>query len=65
MNLPGCSVHADADGTVAWLSTIDRPPSITYVVHGEIDAARALRDRIDADLGWHAVVPLPDERVLL
>ncbi|MFD1930284.1 MBL fold metallo-hydrolase RNA specificity domain-containing protein [Nonomuraea mangrovi] len=65
VDLPGFSVHADADGTLAWLSTIDRPPSVTYVVHGEPDAAQTLRDRISEELGWHSVVPRSDERVLL
>lgn len=65
VDLPGFSVHADADGILAWLSTAARPLAVTYVVHGERDAAAALRDHIQADLGWQAVVPLPDERVLI
>ncbi|WP_214317832.1 MBL fold metallo-hydrolase RNA specificity domain-containing protein [Nonomuraea sediminis] len=65
VDLPGFSVHADADEMIAWLSTAVRPPSVTYVVHGEPAAARTLRDRIDAELGWHAVVPKQDEHVLL
>ncbi|MFE3448815.1 MBL fold metallo-hydrolase RNA specificity domain-containing protein [Nonomuraea sp. NPDC059194] len=65
VSLPGLSAHADAADTIAWLSTAARPPAVTYVVHGEPDAARALRDRIHDQLGWHAVVPRPDERVLL
>jgi metallo-beta-lactamase family protein len=34
-------------------------------VHGEPDAAEALRDRIDDQLGWNAVVPCSGERVLV
>ncbi|MFI9846629.1 MBL fold metallo-hydrolase RNA specificity domain-containing protein [Nonomuraea sp. NPDC051941] len=64
VNLPGFSVHSDADETIAWLSTARRAPEIAYVVHGEPDAATALRDRIRDELGWHAVVPVPDESVL-
>lgn len=65
VNLPGFSVHSDADETIAWLRTARRPPRVTYVVHGEPDAAAALRGRIHDELGWHAVAPAPDEHVLL
>ncbi|MFK4104285.1 MBL fold metallo-hydrolase RNA specificity domain-containing protein [Streptomyces sp. NPDC019531] len=34
-------------------------------MHGEPDAADALRDRIDRTLGWAAVVPRSGERVLV
>lgn len=64
-NLPGFSVHSDADETLAWLGTAGTAPLVTYVVHGEPDAAATLRDRIHRELGWHAVTPSPDERVLL
>ncbi len=40
-------------------------PHTTYPVHGEPDAAEALRDRIDQTLGWTAVVPRSRERVLV
>lgn len=65
VDLPGFSVHADADDVIAWLSTAARPPAITYVVHGEPDASQALRDHIRVELGWPAVVPRPGERVLV
>lgn len=65
VNLPGFSVHSDTEETIAWLRTAHRPPQVTYVVHGEPDAAAALRDRIHDELGWHAVPPAPDEHVLL
>ncbi|MFC5201130.1 MBL fold metallo-hydrolase RNA specificity domain-containing protein [Streptomyces kaempferi] len=40
-------------------------PHATYLVHGEPDAAVALRDRIDRQLGWTAVVPRSGEHVLV
>jgi metallo-beta-lactamase family protein len=40
-------------------------PAVTYVVHGEPTAAAALRDRIDAELGWMAVVLALGERVIV
>lgn len=59
------SVHADADELIAWLGTAEEPPRACYVVHGEEDAAATLARRIHAELGWLAVVPREDERVLL
>ncbi|WP_455569560.1 MBL fold metallo-hydrolase [Streptomyces spororaveus] len=41
------------------------PPHATYLVHGEETAAEALRDRIDHELGWTAVVPKSGEAVLV
>jgi metallo-beta-lactamase family protein len=34
-------------------------------VHGEPSASAILRDRIEEELGWTAVVPAVDERVRL
>jgi metallo-beta-lactamase family protein len=67
------SAHADADDVLAWLASgsdgpgglSGRAPLTTYVVHGEPAAAAALRDRIDTELGWTAVVPTWGERVVL
>jgi len=59
------SAHADSAGLVSWLRSAPRPPTITYVVHGEESASRALADRITRELGWCAVVPRHAERVLL
>jgi len=59
------SVHADADEVLAWLATADPTPRAAYVVHGEPEAAEALARRIRAELGWLAVAPREDERVLV
>ena len=59
------SVHADADGLVAWLAEMPEPPEIVYVTHGEPDAARALAARIRRELDVAAVVPRLGERVRL
>jgi metallo-beta-lactamase family protein len=58
------SAHADADDILAWLAAAPAPAT-TYVVHGEPAAAAALRDRLDRDLGWTAVVPALGERVTI
>jgi metallo-beta-lactamase family protein len=58
------SVHADADELIDWLRPAPRPAT-AFVVHGEASASAALRDRMVAELDWHAVVPLHEERVRL
>lgn len=64
VDLPAFSAHADADDLLAWLRGGRRPDTV-FVVHGEPSASSALRDRIELELGWNAVVPTLDERVRL
>ena len=59
------SAHADAGEIMRWLRGFKRPPRKTYVVHGELDAATALRDRIAKELGWDVVIPTQHEVVEL
>ena len=61
VQLEAASAHADADGLLGWLRA-GTPPRGVYVVHGEPDAADALRKRVEHELGWAARVPeLGDE----
>jgi metallo-beta-lactamase family protein len=50
------SAHADQGEILRWLGGFTRPPRMTYIVHGEPEAARGLRDRIASELGWAATV---------
>jgi metallo-beta-lactamase family protein len=63
VQVPDFSVHADADGLVAWLRSAERLPRTVYVVHGEAHASAALARRIEDELGVCAVVPRLGERV--
>ncbi|SDN48441.1 RNA-metabolising metallo-beta-lactamase [Streptomyces sp. cf386] len=63
-DVPHSSAHADAGQIIDWLRGAPAP-NATYLVHGEPDAAAALRDRIDRTLGWTAVVLCSGERVLV
>ena len=58
------SAHADAGEVLDWLRAAPAPRT-SYVVHGEAAAAMSLRDRMDSELGWSAVVPVAGERVVL
>lgn len=64
-DLPMLSAHADADGLMDWLRGFERPPRRTFLVHGEPQASRAMRDRIETELGWDCHIPEHGERVAL
>ena len=59
------SAHADAGEIMQWLRQFTRPPSMTYLVHGEPAAQAALKGRIEEELGWPLHVPDYLERVTL
>lgn len=59
------SAHADADEIMSWLGHFRLPPRMTYIVHGEPDAADALRHRIEEDLNWQVTVAEDREVVKL
>jgi metallo-beta-lactamase family protein len=56
VQLEAASAHADADELLAWLKTAGAPRGV-FLVHGEPDAADAMRARVAHELGWHAEVP--------
>ena len=57
VQLQSASAHADATQILAWLGTLPKAPDQVYVVHGELEASDVLRRRIQAELGWRAIVP--------
>jgi metallo-beta-lactamase family protein len=64
-SISSLSAHADSDEIMRWLRGFKRPPRKTFIVHGELDSATALRDRIVKELGWEAVIPTYKEIVEL
>jgi metallo-beta-lactamase family protein len=59
------SAHADREEILRWLGGFQRPPGITYIVHGEPEAADGLREAIESRLGWRAAVAADGQRVTL
>jgi metallo-beta-lactamase family protein len=62
-HLDSMSAHADAGEIMRWLSGFTRPPSMTYLVHGEPPALEALRDRITRERHWPVHIAGFEERV--
>lgn len=63
--LPMLSAHADSNELMRWLSGFRRAPQRVFIVHGEPEAADALRVRIERELGWNACVPRQDQEFQL
>ena len=57
------SAHADQRELLRWLGGFRRPPGMTYAVHGEPEAAAALRAAIVETLGWPCAVAADGQRV--
>lgn len=56
-SLQSLSAHADQAELLDWMSAISHPPAQVFIVHGEAQAADALRVKINSTVGWNAEVP--------
>ncbi len=57
------SDHADPPELLEWLRTFKGTPAITYLVHGEPQAASQLRDLMKKELRWNVRIAEYTERV--
>ncbi|OGB72377.1 MAG: mRNA 3'-end processing factor [Burkholderiales bacterium RIFOXYC12_FULL_65_23] len=57
VQLQTASAHADAPQLMTWLRAVPGRPHRAFVVHGDLEASDALRQRIERELHWQAVVP--------
>ena len=55
--LHSASAHADATQLIGWLGQMPSAPGKVFVVHGDMGASDALRQRIEHTLHWRAQVP--------
>jgi metallo-beta-lactamase family protein len=63
--LENLSAHADCAEAMEWLKHFVVPPRRTFIIHGEPDAADALRHRIEEEFGWRCRMPEYREQVTL
>ena len=63
--LPNVSAHADYQEILDWLHDFAGAPRQTFIVHGEPQAALALKSKIEDLYHWHCVVPKYLEQVVL
>jgi metallo-beta-lactamase family protein len=57
VQMESASAHADGEQVKQWLARMPQPPKQVYVVHGEPLAADRMRQRIEHELKWRAMVP--------
>jgi len=60
----GLSAHADADDLMRWVRNFKSNPQV-HVVHGETEAKREFRDRLENELHLQARVPQPGDMLEL
>jgi metallo-beta-lactamase family protein len=56
-NIRGLSAHADQKGLLDWLKDLPEAPEKLFIVHGEAQAADALRVKIKDTYNWDSVIP--------
>ncbi len=57
VQLESASAHADRKQLLAWLKRMPSAPGQVYVVHGDLQASDALRQKIERELHWRTLVP--------
>lgn len=57
VQLSSASAHADASQLMDWLRAIPAAPRRVFVTHGDMAASDALRQQIERQLRWQALVP--------
>ena len=55
--LHGVSGHADNEGLMEWISSLERKPDMVFVTHGEDKVTELFRDRLKEELGFPAYAP--------
>jgi len=56
-SVQGFSGHADYQIMLAWLLGFNRPPNVTFCVHGEPESCESLAKKIRSKFNWNTAVP--------
>jgi metallo-beta-lactamase family protein len=59
------SDHADAPELLKWLATFKKTPALTHIVHGEPEAAKALKTAIQEKMRWNVSIASYKQKVML
>ena len=51
------SAHADYGEILEWLRGFEKPPKMTFLVHGEEPACESLARKISDEYGWKTMIP--------
>jgi metallo-beta-lactamase family protein len=56
-NIQTMSGHADQGELIGWLSELKQKPEHVFIIHGEADAALALKSKLDAEMQVKSYIP--------
>jgi len=56
-SIGGFSAHGDADDIIRWLKTASKKPKKVFLVHGEDDSLRAMKERVEGELHFPTSTP--------
>lgn len=62
-SLDGFSSHADYSEIITWLEKFRHAPKKLFLVHGEPDAQKSLKEKIETKFGWNVHAPAYREEV--
>lgn len=55
--LEGLSAHADAGEIMEWLCAFKDGPKKVFITHGQPEASKALKGKIEKELNWNVCIP--------
>lgn len=64
-SLGNLSAHADSIEILEWLKGFIHSPRKVFLVHGEVQAAEALKNKIEKELGWECIIPVYKQEEIL
>lgn len=56
-NLHNVSGHADYEEIMTWLESVKKPPRKVFITHGELNAAKSMKKKIEDKFGWNVIIP--------
>lgn len=65
VHLTELSAHADYQEILTWMKGFKRPPRMTFITHGELNASESLKKHIEHSLHWNCVIPNYKDRIEL
>lgn len=60
-HLDSLSAHADQLGLMTWIGEIKNTPQKVFLIHGELDAMTALKNKLEEKYSWNVNIPKLNE----
>ena len=63
--IEGLSAHGDQNDLLFWIKDLPKPPAHIFIVHGEMEQAEALKQKLKETKNWSAEIPKLNQTVEL